>query len=133
MLIFAGIDHFIVTPSATRRLVRAKTEAAEKEIETYFENLSRDEIGKLQQYADGNYTTQYFWPSDGIVQGLVHKGILYCSASTPGGRGRLAYNVTPLAAPYLKKHTFQEILSRITKRESEVRQASIDGQSNSKP
>lgn len=138
MLLFIGIDHFIIAPRSAHRTARIKSDPAKKGIETYFKNLSRDEIEKLSQYAEGNYTSRSFFPNDGIVHGLIHKGILYEASNKsvtlfPGAQPMFPYNVTDLAAPYLRKERFQQIVNEITKREQEARQASTGDRSGQKP
>ena len=132
MLLFTGADHFFVTPRSILRAAKVKSDAAKKGIETHLENLSRDEIEKLLQYSDGNYTSRHFYSNDGVIQGLVRKGILYeasnkSTALFAGIEPMFPFNVTDLAAPYLRKESFQQIVNRITKREQEARLASTGG------
>lgn len=134
MLIFTGMDVLWITPARARGIARREVRLAKKEIEEYLENLSRDEIAILSRYAEGNYNSREL-SADGVVQGLIDKKILYRTSGTTYGSsyGSADFNITKYAAPYLRKERFQQILVRITKREQEARQASIDAQSSQKP
>jgi amino acid transporter len=124
ILLFTVIDVL-----ASPRLLKRKTA---KRINQYLEYLPIDEIQVLQQYSDGRKSND-FYPYQSGVQNLVKEGILYCSYDPRGSGGMGIYTITSEASSFLRRGEFQKILDRITKRDQEARQASIDDRSSQKP
>jgi len=72
-------------------------------------NLSPSEKNVLREYIGSQEATRCFEISDGIVNGLVVKGILYCSSNISVHYTSFPFNLQPWAWKYLNKHP--EILS----------------------
>jgi hypothetical protein len=67
--------------------------------------LSLPEQSLLAEYLDADSTTQCYFIGDGVVAGLIGKGILYRASNV--GRPGLAsfdHNIQPWAWEYLKRH-----------------------------
>lgn len=68
-------------------------------------NLSSNEKSKLRVYLTYDTNSHLFDPSDGIVAGLVDKGLLYQSEADPiPGEYRLHFNILQEVFELLKKH-----------------------------
>lgn len=67
--------------------------------------LSLPEQSLLAEYLDAETTTQCYFIGDGVVTGLIGKGILY-RASNVGRPGSTSFdhNIQPWAWEYLKRH-----------------------------
>ena len=67
-------------------------------------DLSPPEKMVLREYTENQETTRYFQISDGIVNGLVAKGILYCSSNVGVHYMSFSFNLQPWAWKYLDEH-----------------------------
>jgi hypothetical protein len=84
--------------SKSKESRRRKTKRTE-----ILQTLTPAERGILRRYVLRNTQTQYFNIGDGVVAGLEHKGIIY-KATQVGYHRSWAYNITPWAWEFLKKH-----------------------------
>lgn len=67
-------------------------------------DLSPPETLILREYIDNQETTRYFAISNGIVNGLVAKNILYCSSNVGIYHMSFPFNLQPWAWKYLNEH-----------------------------
>jgi transposase len=67
-------------------------------------HLSEPEKEILRRYIEGQTRTQYLAMSDGVVNGLVHEGILYRASTLSSFLDHFAYNIQPWAWDYLNDH-----------------------------
>lgn len=75
-------------------------------------NLSPPEKLVLREYIENQETTRYFEISDGIVNGLVAKKILYCASNIGAYYTSFPFNLQPWAWKHLNEHP--EILSDLS-------------------
>jgi len=93
-----------VGPLANRWWEELRLEAKVRE---RLKKLAPDEKKVFQLYKDGKTRSQYFYPWDGVVLGLMNEGLLY--RPTLGGldlfRGdKFPFNIQPWVWDYLDKH-----------------------------
>jgi superinfection exclusion protein B len=81
-----------------------------KAIKKHLYQLPVDQMLVLIQYVQSGKSSLVFLPSDGAVCALEHRGILYRSSNVGYSRVGFAYNVTPVAAEFLRRSEFQKIL-----------------------
>jgi hypothetical protein len=73
-----------------------------KRLSGFLKTLSPPEKALLKKYLDQQTTTLYFSITDGVVNGLVQKRILWRAASLSAGFTDFAFNIQPWAWDYLK-------------------------------
>jgi superinfection exclusion protein B len=78
----------------------------------HFENLASDHISILLEYVQTGKNSIHFSPTNGAVQDLVYKGILYRPFQQMRSDGMMAYNVTAQASEFLRHDRFQEVLAK---------------------
>ncbi|MGA8500139.1 MAG: super-infection exclusion protein B [Candidatus Sulfotelmatobacter sp.] len=87
-----------------------------KRIRYHFEHLRTDEINVLLPFAENGKTSMRFSSSNGTVQGLVDKRILYRpSQREQTMNDSLAYNLTAEALEFMGYKVFQEMLTKSSK------------------
>jgi Super-infection exclusion protein B len=65
--------------------------------------ITAQERDILAEYVRANTSTRYYPPNDGVIGGLVGKGILYRSSNI-GSMDSFPYNVQPWAWKYLERN-----------------------------
>ena len=75
-------------------------------------DLSPPEKLVLREYIENKETTRYFEISNGIVNGLVAKKILYCASNIGAYYKSFPFNLQPWAWKYLNEHP--EILNDLS-------------------
>ena len=98
-----------------------------------FEHLGMDEILCLQGFCETGNTSVRLDPNEGAVQRLIQQKIIFVSGRILGMDDCCAHSLTKYAAPFLERYRFQKLLDKITKRQLEARQESIDDRSTQKP
>lgn len=93
-----------------------------KQLEHYFLHLGTDQVLILLKYVESGKNSIHFYPTEGAVQDLVYKGILYRPAQQLTINGQIAYNITQEAARFLEPETFQELLLKNNARGGPVRE-----------
>ena len=71
-------------------------------IKKWLKNLSDDEKDILKGYISKNNRSEVFAMSDGVVGGLIAKGILYRPSVVSHGLEYFSYNIQDIAFDYLK-------------------------------
>ena len=67
-------------------------------------HLTAEEKGYLVTYIKGGQNTVYVGMDDGIMMGLVAKGVTYCASSEGSILDGFAFNLQPWARSYLEQH-----------------------------
>lgn len=75
-----------------------------KAIKFHLNNLTPEEQGYLLYYIAKNRNTLYMRPTDGIIQGLEAKNIVYMASTLVDMRQGAAYNLQTWARKYLRRH-----------------------------
>lgn len=70
----------------------------------FLKQLTNDEKELLQKYLTENKRTQYIDISDGVVNGLVAKKLVYRASSVGGYMTSFAYNIQDIAFNILKEN-----------------------------
>ena len=73
-------------------------------IRAYLENLTEHEAAVLRMYVGPQTRSVLLSPSNGVVQGLVHAGILYRAAPIGWLHEGIAYNLTTEAWEYFEEN-----------------------------
>jgi|GEM_PF-5446514 len=76
-----------------------------KNTENFLKHLTNDEKDILKVYMNENIRTQYISISNGVINGLSTKGLVYCSSNIgiPGGTS-IAFNIQDMAFKILQKN-----------------------------
>jgi hypothetical protein len=82
----------------------------EELIREHLNALPVDHLKILLGFSESGKNSLLFYPSNGSVCELQRLGILYRPSNLGNWDGQFAYNLTPVAAKYLRRSKFQEIL-----------------------
>lgn len=77
---------------------------AKKVRNSYLKRLTAEEKGYLNSYIDGGVNSLMCGADDGVMGGLVAKGITYRAANVGDMIDGFAYNLQPWAFEFLQKH-----------------------------
>ena len=72
-------------------------------VRKYLGNLTEHEAAILRQYIGPQTRSTFQSPMDGVVQGLVHAGVLYRAANLGQVHKGFAFNLTEAAWEYLEE------------------------------
>ena len=115
-LVFLGSTVFLSSYAAEEIWTTSKKAYLERRQLKSWQNqivdLSPPEKLVLREYIENQETTRYFEISNGIVNGLVAKKILYCASNIGAYWTSFPFNMQPWAWKYLNEHT--DILNDIS-------------------
>jgi hypothetical protein len=110
-LIFGcGSGLFSLEAGYKRFAVWRDTNKYEELLLEHLHNLPVDHLKILLGFSESGKNSLLFYPSNGVVCELQRLGILYRASNLGNWDGPFAYNLTPVAAKYLRRTKFQEIL-----------------------
>lgn len=92
----------IVLFEYARKKIREKLDVYH--IKKWLKKLSDDEKYTLVKYISKNNRSEVFAMSNGVVGGLVAKGILYRASDVSHSREYFSYNIQDIAFEYLRKN-----------------------------
>jgi len=75
-----------------------------RRLQGFLRDLSPPEKVVLRQFMADDATTQYFEYQDGVVQGLVHKRVLWRASNVAAHFTTFPFNIQPWAREYLRKN-----------------------------